>query len=121
MGEYTTLEEWRSKFGKVTKYKKKWVLINIANIMTSFSGEILNQLWRDRLLKYEADITRTPHLAFYKDEKQLSKSHEERKYTAFALPDCMTLPIKNIIKNLYISDVNLQNTLVALRDIDSKI
>ena len=54
------------------------------------------------------NITVTPHLAYYKDNKALSKSAAEYDELAQIWPG----PLKNIFENLYISDVNLQKTLV---------
>ena len=69
--------------------------------------------------KEEVNITDTPDLAYYKDNKALSKSFAEYNELAEIWPNSWLL--NNIFKNLYISDVNLQKTLVALREIDSKI
>ena len=76
-------------------------------------------MWDKGEKKEEVNITDTPHLAYYKENKALSKTVAEYNNLARISRNCW--PLNNIFKNLYISDVNLQKTLVALREIHNEI
>ena len=69
MGEYKDIY---GKYGKTTVYMNKWVPISIADIQSWSSGNILNQLWEENVKKEELNITGTPNLAFYKENRVLS-------------------------------------------------
>ena len=60
---------------KVNRWVKFWI---ITIIMTLSSGDILNQLWDQGKKKDEVNITNTPHLAYYKNDRALNKSGAER-------------------------------------------
>ena len=76
-------------------------------------------MWDKGEKKEEVNIKDTPHLAYYKENKALSKTVAEYNNLARISPNCW--PLNNIFKNLYISDVDLQKSLVALREIHSEI
>ena len=96
----------------MTLYKKRCVSIDIVLFVKWYSGEIFNQLWEHNQLKVQENITDVPHKAYY------NCSDEEQYIKDSGLDVFNPNPIFNFFKNLYISDVDLEQTLIKIRHIE---
>ena len=84
-------------------------------------------------MRKEANITKDPHKAYYKDSKEfngfnseqdlvnlVASSNINQKLLLDYIKDIyLTCPLQNIFSNCYVSDVQLQNSLEVMGEIES--
>ena len=84
-----------------------------------YSGVIFNQLWDKNVMKEEVNITRAPHLAYYKDNKALNTFNSEQdqenlvaqsninqeRLEDYTNRKYLKSPLKNFFSNCFVSDV----------------